>query len=107
MAGEGCIKVSVVSPKIISKVAGRVDELGEYTVNKEDVLPKEGSQSDPCCPICMEGPIDTLRYGGTACIPCKAFFWRTLVKGREEWRCKRKGNCDLTRVRRNNCPPCR
>ena len=103
MAGEGSTRVSV----IFSQVSERNDEVGEDDVNKEAVLPKEGSQSDPCCPICLEGPIDTLRYGGTACMACKVFFWRTLVIGSKRRMCRMKGNCDLRRVRRNNCPPCR
>ena len=107
MAGDGSIGVSVIFSKTISKFAEGDEDLGDHKVNKEEGLPKDGSQREPYCPICMESPIDTLRYGGTACVPCKAFFWRTLVKGRENWRCKRKENCDLTRVRRNNCPPCR
>jgi len=60
------------------------------------------------CRVCGDRAIAHMHYGGICCYSCKAFFRRAVQSGKDKvYRCKRKGECQVSVVSRRGCQRCR
>ncbi|CAD5208400.1 unnamed protein product [Bursaphelenchus xylophilus] len=63
------------------------------------------SRSFQLCSVC-NSPWASAHFGVITCRSCAAFFRRSIVLGRN-YRCKRKGDCDVITDSRTSCAGCR
>lgn len=92
--------------KIVLPVKKRkFENVKRQRAKNTDVSQKQCKLDFPPCKVCF-GRGSGLHYGVNSCESCKSFFRRCLTR-KEEYKCMKNGDCQVTSQVRGNCSGCR